>query len=115
MSAEDELKRLELEIEEREENTKVKESGVIPPPKPPSKNEGAIIAEGSRPSRKRGGGKSKESLDVILAFVVILTITAFGINFVRQIPDEQAKTLRDGLIGGAAGLIVGYAVGRFRP
>jgi hypothetical protein len=115
MSAEDELKRIELEIEEREQNTKAKERGNNPSPSPPKNIGGVLAKKGSQPPKKNGGGKPKDSLDVMLALVVTLTITAFGVNIVRQIPDEQAKTLRDGLIGGAAGLLVGYVVGRFRP
>ena len=115
MSAEDELKRLEREIETREQNTKVNECVDIKPKTPPRTKGGVLATEGTRPPRKNGGDKPKDRLDVILALVVTLIITAFGVNIVRQIPDEQAKTLRDSLIGSAAGLIVGYAFGRFRP
>ena len=34
-----------------------------------------------------------------------------AVNTVRQMPDQQAKTLQGDMIGGAAGLLVGYAVG----
>lgn len=60
-------------------------------------------------------GKPRNSFDLVLALAAALAIIGFGVNTVRQMPDQQAKSLRDGLIGGAAGLLVGYAVGRFRP
>jgi len=44
-----------------------------------------------------------------------LAIIAMGVNTVRQMPEQQAKTFEDGLIGGATGLLVGYGIGRFRP
>ena len=59
--------------------------------------------------------KPRNSFDLVLALAAALAIIGFGVNIVRQMPDQQAKSLRDGLIGGAAGLLVGYAVGRFRP
>jgi hypothetical protein len=45
----------------------------------------------------------------------MLAIMGVALNTVRQMPDEQAKTLRDGLIGGSAGMLIGYAIGRLKP
>jgi capsular polysaccharide biosynthesis protein len=59
--------------------------------------------------------KPHSSLDLILGLAAALAVVGLGVNTVRQMPDQQAKTLRDGLIGSAAGLLVGYGVGRFRP
>jgi hypothetical protein len=61
------------------------------------------------------GNNPHSSLDLILGLAAALAVVGLGVNTVRQMPDQQAKTLRDGLIGSAAGLLVGYGVGRFRP
>lgn len=54
-------------------------------------------------------------MDLIFGLAAVLAVVGLGVNTVRQMPDQQAKTLRDGLIGSAAGLLVGYGIGRFRP
>ena len=94
MTAEKELERLEREI-----------AGGAEPPKgkPPQ-----LSAGGEEP-------RPRNSFDLVLALAAALAIIGFGVNTVRQMPDQQAKSLRDGVIGGAAGLLVGYAVGRFWP
>ena len=82
------------------------------------------IAGGNAQAPRRGhpqlqpGGKqanSRNSFDLILVLAAVLAIIGVGVNTIRQMPDQQAESLRDGLIGGAAGLLVGYAVGRVRP
>ena len=59
--------------------------------------------------------KPWNSLDLILVLADSLAVVGIGVNTVRQMPDQQAKSLRDGLLGDAARLLVGYALGSFRP
>jgi hypothetical protein len=100
MSAADELKRLEREIERRAKGTtEPKAQGPGAPPRLPA-------ASGKPP---------RDSFDLILVLAAGLVIMGIAVNTVRKMPDEQAKSLRDGMIGGAAGLAAGYAVGRLRP
>ncbi len=99
MGTRDDLKRLERELERSH-----KQASDVSAPEttrsllPPAK-----------------GTKPHNSLDLILGLAAALAVVGLGVNTVRQMPDQQAKTLRDGLIGSAAGLLVGYGVGRFRP
>lgn len=95
MTAEKELERLEREINGDKD------------PAPTGK--GRLLLKATRESKPRN------SFDLILALAAALAIIGAGVNTVRQMPDQQARSLRDGLIGGAAGVLVGYAVGRFRP
>jgi hypothetical protein len=96
MTAADELKRLEREIE-----------GVALPARSVPKQQPVLTA-----ARQ---GKTHNSFDVILVITACLAIAGVAVNTVRQMPDQQAETLRDGLLGSACGLVVGYAVGRLRP
>jgi hypothetical protein len=96
MAAADELKRLEREIE-----------GLDVPARAVSEKQPAL------PAAK--AGKPRSSFDLILAITAFLTIAGGAVNTIREMPDQQAKSLRDGLLGGACGLVVGYAVGRLRP
>lgn len=95
MSAEKELERLEREI--ACDNRQAPHSGHRP-----------LLPEGKQP-------KSRNGFDLILVLAAGLAIIGVGVNTIRQMPDQQAKSLRDGLIGGAAGVLIGYAVGRVRP
>jgi hypothetical protein len=95
MTAEKELERLEREIAGSEPRPSLNKRGLLPP-------------EGRE-------AKPRNSFDLVLAFAAVLAIVGVGVNTIRQMPDQQAKSLRDGLIGGAAGLLVGYAIGRLRP
>jgi|688.fasta_scaffold232827_1 hypothetical protein len=99
MSAADELQRLEREIEE-----KVMSAGK----KPKATQTPTRLPEGK-------GKPSYSSFDLILALAAMSAIIGVTLNTVRQMPDEHAKTLRDGLIGGSAGLLIGYAIGRLKP
>jgi hypothetical protein len=99
VSAADDLKRLEREIEQGQrraqgEPTPIASRPLLPPTK---------------------GSKPHNSFDLILVLAAALATIAVGVNTVRQMPEQQAKTFADGLIGGASGLLVGYAIGRFRP
>jgi hypothetical protein len=67
------------------------------------------------PPQARKPEKARHSIELIVAMAAVLAITGFAVNSVRQMPDQQAKSLRDGLIGSAAGLLVGYAVGKIGP
>jgi hypothetical protein len=99
MSTADDLKRLEREIERGRQQAQGDSASLASRPLlPPAK-----------------GSKPHNSFDLILVLAASLAIIAVGVNTVRQMPEQQAKTLRDGLIGGAAGLLVGYGIGRFRP
>ena len=95
MTAEKELERLEREIAGGKQQA------------PPNK-QGLLLPRGEK-------AKPRNSFDLILACAALLAIIGVGVNTIRQMPDQQAQSLRDGLIGGAAGLLVGYAVGRVRP
>jgi hypothetical protein len=95
MTAEQELKRLEREIESSKLQGAPHKRGLLLPPGKEA--------------------KPRNSFDVVLACAAGLAIVGVGVNTIRQMPDQQAESLRDGLIGGAAGLLVGYAVGKFRP
>ena len=95
MTAEKELERLEREITGDKEQ--------------------APKGKGGLPREAAKQGKPHNSFDLVLVLAAALAIIGFGVNTVRQMPDQKAKSLEDGLIGGAAGLLVGYAVGRFWP
>jgi hypothetical protein len=101
-TTDDDLKRLEREIARSHRKAEEAQGDIAPlgskPPLPPVK-----------------GSKPHNSLDLILALAAALAIIAMGVNTVRQMPEQQVKTLRDGMIGGAAGLLIGYGIGRFRP
>jgi hypothetical protein len=99
MGTADELKRLEREIERRESQAR-------DVPAPPVSRPVLPPAEGRR---------SRNSFDLILVLAAALAIIGMGVNTLRQMPEQQAKTLSDGMVGGAAGLLVGYGIGRFRP
>ncbi len=95
MSAADELKRLEREIDQR---------GAAQPASPP-------VGSPRLPGRQ---AKPCAHTDLILGLAALLAVAGFAVHTLRQMPEQQAKTLADGMIG-AAGLLVGYGVGRFRP
>lgn len=94
MTAEEELERLEREINGTKE--------MLPTGK------SAQLLRAAKDAKPRHG------FDFILAMAAALAIIGFAVNTVRQMPDQQANSMRDGLIGSAAGLLVGYAVGRIR-
>ena len=95
MNAEKELERLEREIA----GSKIQDS----PNKPV-----LLLPEGKE-------AKPRNGFDLVLALSAVLVVVGVGVNTIRQMPDEHAKSLRDGLIGGAAGMLVGYSVAKFRP
>jgi hypothetical protein len=99
MGTKDDLERLERELERsHKQASAVSAQETARPLLPPAK-----------------GSKPHSSLDLVLGLAAALAVIGLLVNTVQQIPGQQAKTLRDGLIGSAAGLLVGYGVGRFRP
>ena len=97
MSAADELGRLEREID-------AKSAGALKQPAP-----------GKKKQLGSGGEKRRSSLDMILVLCAALAAGAVGIYWVQRMPAERATALQNGLIGGSAGVLIGYAVGRLRP
>jgi hypothetical protein len=97
MTADEELARLERQITGNHGMT------------PAGEGENALPPQAKKPE------KARHSIELIVAMAAVLAITGFAVNSVRQMPDQQAKSLRDGLIGSAAGLLVGYAVGKIGP
>jgi len=97
MSAADELGRLEREID-------AKSAGDL---------KQSAAGNGNQPGS--GGEKRRSSLDMILVLCAALAAGAVGIYWVQRMPAERATALQNGLIGGSAGVLIGYAVGRLRP
>jgi hypothetical protein len=95
MSAEKELERLEREIADTSTQA-------------PLSSRTLFLPAGKQ-------AKPWNSFDLILVLADSLAVVGIGVNTVRQMPDQQAKSLRDGLLGDAAGLLVGYPLGSFRP
>lgn len=54
------------------------------------------------------------SLDAVIATSGLLVVLALAIVFGGQLKPQQRAALTGGVLGGAAGLLVGYGVGRFR-
>ena len=95
--AEQEMERIERELDAKNP----------PPNKPPV-----------RQDQSGGGGdgsKKNQSIDAVLIGVVLL----LGIGAMFALGENLSKTqktqLSAGAVGAAAGLAVGYGVGRFRP
>ena len=93
--AEQEMERIERELDAKNP----------PPNKPPV-----------RQDQSGGGGSGKnQSIDAVLIGVVLL----LGIGAMFALGENLSKTqktqLSAGAVGAAAGLAVGYGVGRFRP
>ena len=95
--AEQEMERIERELDAKNP----------PPNKPPA-----------RQDQSGGGGdgsKKNQSIDAVLIGVVLL----LGIGAMFALGENLSKTqktqLSAGAVGAAAGLAVGYGVGRFRP
>ena len=63
----------------------------------------------SKPSKKH------QSLDAVVATSGLLVVVAIAIVFGGRLNDTQRAALSGGVLGGAAGLLVGYVVGRLKP
>jgi len=96
--AEQQINRIEKELDAKSP----------PPGKPPARQESSEAGDGD-------DSPKNQSLDAVLIGVVLLlsigAVFALGENLTRT----QKTQLSAGAVGAAAGLAVGYGVGRFRP
>ena len=101
--AEQEIKRIEHELDAK---------NPPPPGKPPIRQANSEGGGNSKGKRER---KKHKSTDAVLVGVVLL----LGIGTMFTLGEKLTKTqkiqLSAGAVGAAAGLAVGYGVGRFRP
>ena len=58
--------------------------------------------------------KKHQSLDAVVATSGLLVVVALAIVFGGRLNVTQRAALTGGVLGGAAGLLVGYGVGRIR-
>ena len=58
--------------------------------------------------------KKHQSLDAVVATSGLLVVVAIAIVFGGRLNVTQRAALSGGVLGGAAGLLVGYGVGRIR-
>ena len=95
--AEQEMERIERELDAKNP----------PPNKPPVRQ--------NQSGGGGGGSEKNQSIDAVLIGVVLL----LGIGGMFALGENLSKTqktqLSAGAVGAAAGLAVGYGVGRFRP
>ena len=95
--AEQEMERIERELDAKNP----------PPNKPPVRQ--------NQSGGGGGGSEKNQSIDAVLIGVVLL----LGIGAMFALGENLSKTqktqLSAGAVGAAAGLAVGYGVGRFRP
>ena len=77
---------------------------------------------GKPPERQRGSGEGKgddkdknQSMDAVLIGVVLLLGIGATFALGERLTNTQKTQLSAGAVGAAAGLAVGYGVGRFRP
>lgn len=71
-------------------------------------------AQISKPEAKPKKSSNK-SLDAVLVGAGLLVVMTVAINAASKLRPSQITALSAGSIGGAAGLVVGYLIGRFRP
>lgn len=87
---------------------------------PQDKNEGIdrqFDAKGGRLAKLESPDKpSKQhgSLDAVIATSGLLVVVALAIVFSAHLSPNQRAGFAGGVLGGAAGLLVGYGVGRVR-
>ena len=95
--AEKELNRIERELDAKEQ----------PPGKPPAKQGGWVGGNDEKPKN--------QSLDAVV--VGALLLLGIGATFLvsENLNPKQKTQFSSGAIGAAAGLLVGYSVGKFRP
>ena len=94
--AQEEINRIERELD-----TKNK-----PPSQPPIKR------QRSDRNSERGGN---QSMDAVLIGVVMLIGIAATVAIGERLSSTQKTQLGSGAVGAAAGLAIGYGVGRYRP
>ena len=68
----------------------------------------AKLETSDKPSKQHG------SLDAVTATSGLLVVVALAIVFSAQLSPNQRAGFAGGVLGGAAGLLVGYGVGRVR-
>ena len=96
--AHEEINRIERELD-----------GKSPPPgKPPAKQ------RGSGSNGKSDEGKN-QSMDAVMIGVMMLLGIAATFALGERLNSTQKTQLGAGAVGAAAGLAIGYGVGRFRP
>jgi hypothetical protein len=96
--AHEEIKRIESELDAKSP----------PPGKPPAKQ------RGSGSNDKSDAGKN-QSMDAVMIGVVMLLGIAATFALGERLNSTQKTQLGAGAVGAAAGLAIGYGVGRFRP
>ena len=94
----EEIKRLESELDSKSP----------PPGKPPAKQ------RGFGRNGKSDNGKN-QSIDAVLIGVVMLLGIAATVAIGERLNSTQKIQLGAGAVGAAAGLAIGYGVGRYRP
>ncbi|MAF40339.1 MAG: hypothetical protein CL859_00545 [Cyanobium sp. ARS6] len=72
---------------------------------------GGKLAKDQKPDNP---AKKHRSLDAVIATSGLLVVVAFAIVFGGRLNVTQRAALSGGVLGGAAGLLVGYVVGRIR-
>ena len=96
--AHEEINRIERELDAKSP----------PPGKPPAKQ------RGSGSNDKSDAGKN-QSMDAVMIGVVMLLGIATTFALEERLNSTQKTQLGAGAVGAAAGLSIGYGVGRFRP
>ena len=96
--AHQEINRIERELEAKNP----------PPGKPPTKQRGS----GSNGKSDEG---ENQSMDAVMIGVVMLLGIAATFALGERLNSTQKTQLGAGAVGAAAGLAIGYGVGRFRP
>ena len=96
--AHEEIKRIESELDAKSP----------PPGKPPAKQ------RGSGSNDKSDAGKN-QSMDAVMIGVVMLLGIAATFALGERLNSTQKTQLGAGAVGAAAGLAIGFGVGRFRP
>ena len=73
----------------------------------------------SKPGNSKGNGKidssKNQSIDAVMIGVVMLLGIAATFALGERLSSTQKTQLGAGAVGAAAGLAIGYGIGRFRP
>jgi len=96
--AQEEIDRIERELDAKNP----------PPGKPPVTQSGSGQGEGDSADKN-------QSMDAVLIGVVLLLGIGATFALGERLTNTQKTQLSAGAVGAAAGLAVGYGVGRFRP
>ena len=95
--AEKELNRIERELDAKEQ----------PPGKPPAKQGGWVGGNDEKPKN--------QSLDAVVVGALLLMGIGATVLVGENLDPKQKTQLSSGAIGAAAGLLLGYSVGKLRP